>query len=302
VLAVVLGDFGRDAGLRFASVLSRMERRRLRRDLGDDAAFYDEHRRVTLAVVGDLPFVKAPWLQDYRAARRPLDDRILVGFPGGVPLQDVVPRLGVLALEAMAGPVQRGVEQVLVLLPCNTLAPAAWALDDALGAAGALHEMLDTAGLAGRHDLYELADRVAVGVATACPTVPQAAIRAALQAEGRALLPLGTEGIDAVYERAIEREGGALELVRPTEPWQRDTLAAIRATIAGERGRARALLQGVAAEARAIHGDDLIVVEACTDLDHGVGWDSTQLYAEDVVEEIYSPSLRRRSSLSESNV
>ena len=107
VLAVVLGDFGRDAGLRFVAALSRLERRRLRREHPGDPGFYDEQRRITLAVVGDLPFVKRPWLEDFERGTQPLDDRILVGFPGGVPLEEVTPRLGALALEAMSGAVQR---------------------------------------------------------------------------------------------------------------------------------------------------------------------------------------------------
>ncbi len=302
MLAVVLGDFGRDAGLRFAAALSRLERRRLRRGHPADQPFYDEHRRITLAVVGDLPFVKRPWLARYEADARPLDDRILVGFPGGVPLQDVTPRLAALALEAMAGAVRRGVEEVVVLLPCNTLAPASWALEEAFDAGDVLRGMLATSGLGERHELTELAEQVAVWTATSCPTVPEAAVRAAAVAGARALLPLGTEGIDDVYAEAIRREGDAIELVRPREDWQRDTLAAITASISGERARARALLEGVATRARAEHGDDLVVIEACTDLDHGVGWDSTALYAEDVVDGIYRPSRRRSSSLSESKV
>jgi len=287
VLALVLGDFGRDAGLRFGAALSRAERRLLRRDLGRGEAFYDEHRQLTMTLVGDLPFVKAPWLAPFRDNLTPLDDRILVGFPGGVPLSEVVPRLGALALEAMAGPVRRGVEEVLVLMPCNTLAPAAWALEPALDDPPQLRRMLGEADLGDRTDLTELVERVAVWVATACPTVPQMAVRAVAGAGAPALLPLGTEGIAEVYAEAIRREGNPVALVRPTEAWQAATLDAIRASIAGERGAARALLEGVATEARREHGDGLVLIEACTDLDHGVGWDSGELYAEGIVQEIY---------------
>ena len=117
--AVVLGDFGRDAALNFCALLSRFERELLQQLIA--GPFFDEYRRLTPTLVGDLPFTKAVALE---GAAWPLDSRVLVGFPGGLAQDEVTPRLAVLMLEALRGPVARGATEALVLLPCNTLSPA----------------------------------------------------------------------------------------------------------------------------------------------------------------------------------
>lgn len=45
-LVVVLGDFGRDAALRFCSTLAQVERERLMGALAPGAKFFDEYRRI----------------------------------------------------------------------------------------------------------------------------------------------------------------------------------------------------------------------------------------------------------------
>ena len=92
--AVVVGDFGRDAGIRFCQLVAREERRTIVGDLGGHR-FYDEHRPISLHLVGDLRFAKAELLSRWKG---PLDDRVLVGFPGGPTLASVIPALGVLAM------------------------------------------------------------------------------------------------------------------------------------------------------------------------------------------------------------
>ena len=62
-LLVVLGDFGREAGLRFCHEFAKRERSRLLAELPEGDAFFDECRTATLALVGDLPFVKEPVLR-----------------------------------------------------------------------------------------------------------------------------------------------------------------------------------------------------------------------------------------------
>ena len=67
VQAVVLGDFGRDAGLQLAAGLSRAERGTIRDLVGPELPFFDEYRRIAIALVGDLPFAKAEPLAGFAA-------------------------------------------------------------------------------------------------------------------------------------------------------------------------------------------------------------------------------------------
>ncbi len=269
-LAVVLGDFGRDAALRFCASLARAERRHLVRGLPEGAPFFDEYRRLTLALVGDLPFVKAPVLERFVRRGERLDERVLVGFPGGPDPRDVEERLAALAMEAMAGPLQRGVRRITVLLPCNTLAPVSWALR-------------------ARFAADETLARAVESVQLSFPTVPEAVLEAARADGGEAVLPLGTHGIDETYRAAAQRLGSNLTVTSADARQEGTVLEAIGAAIEGgeRRQRAQRALEDLVDEARGRLGEGLVAVEACTDLDYGVGLDSNGTYARAVVGATY---------------
>ena len=64
VHAVVVGDFGREAAIRFCSLLAAVERERVRAELA--TPFFDEYRRLSLHLVCDLTYLKAGQLAPYR--------------------------------------------------------------------------------------------------------------------------------------------------------------------------------------------------------------------------------------------
>ena len=269
VHAVVLGDFGRDAGIRFCAALSRAERRHITASLPDGAAFYDEHRRLTLSLIADLPYVKARFLAPY--GDRPLDDRVLVGFPGGPATADVTPRLGTLALEALRGPVERGGRQAVVLLPCNTLAPVSWALEERFSAPEALAELADDP------------------VSRAFPTVPGAVLNHVQREGGSSVLPLGTVGIADTYRRQARRLNADVEVLELDGEDQGVVLEAIGAALhrGPRREAAASALTDLVDRQQQRAGDSLVAVEACTDLDYDLALDSNAVYAEEVVREVY---------------
>jgi hypothetical protein len=285
---VVVSDFGRDAALRFCAELARRELALVSARLPDGAAFYDEYRRITLHVVGDLRFIKEPWLASYVADERPFDDRVLVGFEGGPPLEEVVPRIGALVVEALAGPTARRSEQAVVTLPCNTLAPASWALEQSLSSPEGIRALARTAGY---HPvgLDEVAERLAGQVLF--PTVPQAVLWRCERSRAKFVLPLGTPGIVDVYAQTAQQQQSSCTVVRPDERWQTQVLEAIGASVAGDPERRRASSEALLAirdGARDRFGEDVIVVEACTDLDYGIGVDSGREYARFVVSQVYN--------------
>ncbi|MBU0741213.1 hypothetical protein KJ554_02530 [bacterium] len=311
-LALVLGDFGRDAALRFGAVLAAAERAFIQRHLPADAPFFDEHRRLTLTLVGDLPYVKQEWLASYARQSKPLDEAILVGFPGGPSPEQVQARLGVLALEAMRGPVGRGCRRVLVLLPCNTLAPVAWGLATSFRSPRSIQRLLAAADWHTRENTQAFIQQLS-GVALSFPTVPEAVIQRAEREGATHLLPMGTEGIAQTYRQALSRQHSALELVGLPPGGQDQVLRAIQAAIAADgeaRDEARRALEELTSRSRVAHGPGLLAIEACTDLDYGVGLDSNAIYAEEIVRLAYgdpadtsqSPSRSRSSSLSLSKV
>lgn len=291
VPVVVVSDFGRDAALRFCLTLANEERESIASNLAKGASFFDEYRRIALHVVGDLRFIKAPWLAPYLADGRPFDDRVLVGFPGGPPMQDVVCRIGVLVIEALAGPARRGHDRAIVALPCNTLAPVAWALKHAFSSRELLVSLVEDAGYAPA-GLDTVAKRMTGGRVT-FPTVPEAVLwQCGLDGAGT-VLPLGTPGIVEAYERSAVERGAAVSVVSPEPDWQSDVLEAIQASIAGNperRARSREALSAVWRSAKDRWGDDTAIIEACTDLDYGVGMDSGRTFARYVAHRVYGPT------------
>ena len=284
-LAVVLGDFGRDAAIRFCASLARAERRHLGTRLPAGAPFFDEYRRMTLALVGDLPFVKQRVLR--RFGDGALDERVLVGFPGGPTPREVESRLSATAAEAAAGPVGRGVRRVQVLLPCNTLAPVSWAMEKRFSQVETLLDALRRSGL-GDH-AAAVARTLVEQVQPTFPSVLDAVLREAERRHCSVLLPLGTVGIAEVYRRAARRLGSAVRIAELDDDDRDTVLESIGAAI--ERGprrdAARQGLEQLVSDARARHGDGLLAVEACTDLDYGIGLDSNEVYASEAVRWVY---------------
>ncbi|MDP7111625.1 MAG: hypothetical protein QGH45_06670 [Myxococcota bacterium] len=293
VPVVVLGEFGRDAALRFCRVLSFRERERIQAALPAGEPFLDEYRRATLTLVGDLPYVKEAQLDRYRREQRILDDQVLVGFPGGPQPGDVAPRLGVLLLEALAGPAARGATRAVVALPCNTLAPVSWALDCAFVDAPSVRRLLVDAGAAGRTDL----DRAVAAVSAMdlrFPSVPTAVLTEVGKDTSAMALPLGTLDIVEIYGQARRRRASAPEVVAPDAAGQRAVLTAIQACLAGddgERARATDALRGAVARAETGVGGRVVPIEACTDLRLGLGIDSTATYADAVLAAVYDEPL-----------
>ncbi len=298
VLALVVSDFGRDAALRFCAALAAEERAALRARLPAGTPFFDEHRRLTLSVVGDLPFVKAPILGAFRRDGRSLDAGVLVGFPGGPSLESVILPIGVLVLEALAGPSRRGLERAIVLLPCNTLAPVSWALAEQLSTLEGVHDLVVEAGLEPWPGLDALAERIGSGsLEVTCPTVPGAVLRRAEKVGARAVVPWGTESIAEVYGEAASRSEKAISVTRLDESGQETVRHAILAAIDGGvevRGLARRGLECLAAAM----GEQATPVEACTDLDYGVGLDSVGAYARVTVDAVFGTDVVAPESLS----
>lgn len=289
VPVIVLGDFGRDAALRFCAELARHERTHVRALLPPDAPFFDEYRRITLSVVGDLPFAKRPQLEAHRRDGQLLDEGVLIGFPGGPAPEQVADRLGVLLLEALAGPMARGATRAVVALPCNTLAPVSWALDCLFVDGASLRKMLVRAGAGDRADLRAIAD-AAASLTLGFPTVPAAVLSAASRDGATAVLPMGTVNIVETYQRARRRIRGAPEVLSPATEDQRAVLDAIQACLGGtseERNLAAQSLRAVVERAERERCGPVVAVEACTDLQLGVGLDSNAIYARAIVGDVY---------------
>jgi hypothetical protein len=288
ILAIVVGDFSREATLRFWTHVSALEYRHIRAKLPPKSAFYDEYRRITYCLLGDLPFIKQNGLLTRRTGL--LDDRILIGFPGGITLNDVLPRVGLLIFHALWGPAQRDIRNVWVMFPCNTLAPLCWELEKIFHSPEDILEMVAAAGCGIGDSERILADRIVERIQPVFPTIPEAVIEHVWAGKKSALIPLGTLDIGKTYTEALRRLRYPLRLIAPDPHQQTVVLQSIKTCIcaeAGERETAKFALSQIVDQLIRDHGSGVAVIQACTDLTCDIGLDSNAIFAEFMINSIY---------------
>ena len=289
-LAVILSDFGRDAALRFCAELARAERRRIKQLLPAGAPFFDEYRRISLAVRGEVRHVKEPFLTAYKAEQRLLDNAVKVGFAGGLRPDQIEARLGQLCLEAMRGPVARGVQTVQVLLPSDSLAPVSWSLAQRFSTEEGIKALLEEVGAPGDSLRDELCHRLVNEVDLTFPTVPEAVAQTAAAEGHTILLALGTRRIRKIYKEAVRRLELPLEVRKLSREDRLLVMRAIQAALGGGRGEHTESLKAMLSLVRRhkmASGGDLFAVEAHSDLDYEVGMDSVACYVDRLVDRVY---------------
>lgn len=287
-LAVVVGDFSREATLRFWTHVSTLEYRQIRTMLPSESAFYDEYRRITYCLLGDLPFIKQYGLRSHRTGL--LDDRILIGFPGGITLKDILPQVALLIFHALWGPAKRDIRNVWVMFPCNTLAPLCWELEKIFQTPEDILEMVSSAGCGIGDSERFLADRIVERIQPVFPTIPEAVIEYVWACKKSALIPLGTLDICKTYTEALRRLRYPLQLIAPDPHQQAVVLQSIKTCIcaeAGDRETATIALSQIVDQLIRAHGSGVAVIQACTDLTCGIGLDSNAIFAEFMVKSIY---------------
>ena len=237
--------------------------------------------------------VKEPFIAAYRAAGEPLDQRVKVGFKGGLEPSQIEARLGQLCFEAMRGPLARGIDTVRVLLPSDSLAPVCWSLAERFSSAEGIVELLVEAGSPPDDASIELCRRVAGGgVDLAFPSVPEAVARAAVAEGHDRLLALGTRRIRKIYKVAVARMDLDLTVQKLSKADRAVVMRAIHAALGGDRAEHTDSLKALLALVRRHKmsaGVDLYAVEAHSDLDYEVGMDSVACYADQVVARVYRP-------------
>jgi hypothetical protein len=292
VHVIVVGDFGRDASIRFCQLLSEAERALLRAS-SESEKFYDESRRTTLSLVGHLPFIKDPYLDKFREDSRHLDDSILSGFPGGPSPEFLACRIGYLVFLELIQALRLRISNVIIALPCNTLAPVSWLLQHGFGSPESLLHLFDDLPFPLENHEHEQIERILASMNLSFPTVPSMVLKNLALQNVNDILLLGTLGIRSVYEKEVLKNSLPVTLIEVEESIQKQFLSQIQASIQGDKESvllAKKSAQDTITHIRTVHGRSFVAVEACTDLFLGVGLNSNMAYAEGVLAEVYGQS------------
>lgn len=285
---IVIGDFGRAAAVNYLRIALSRARSLICNILSRaNLPFFDEYRRMMFCLVADIGFFKAELINKVVAHHGKLNEDVLIGLGAQLSL-DVVERVGLCVLQQVEAAVSRGYQRLNVTLPCNGLAPLAEAVSQLLRSPVEVDRIKRKYGW---HLDGALLPLNQINVCTVPATVVDQLTKT-VQRPKPALLILGTQGVNKLYAAL----GAARDLaVYPLSVEQYRIIdRAIVAAIGGkahELETCRQLLTQHVIKPAMERQPKLVVVEACTDFDFGLGYSSLEILAEAMVLRAYTSSL-----------
>jgi hypothetical protein len=285
VYDVILSDFGRAATLRLLQEVAEIERDIVRRLTGHD--FYDEYRRIMFTCVADLGYIKSDTIRSYAAHGVPLDRDVLFGT-GTTPIPPgAVERIADVLAGPIAGALKRGYQHIRVVVPCNTLAEADYEL------IRYLEKLLPDVPVT----LYP---ETRSGPRVVIHSVPRVVLSHLLDDRRSTpinLMLIGTALARSAYRTTVEDMGASNIHVIDCRPDEQDVMdRLVAASIDGDRSEIASLVEHVErlmVHARQTEHGSLEVIQASTDLSIGVGTESLQVLARQLVLDAYRPALDR---------
>jgi hypothetical protein len=281
---IIIGDFGRDATIEYLRLVARHERHILEPILSDEGReFFDEYRRIMFVVLGDVAFFKRDSIERSIEGRGYFADDILMGVGFTPPPQDFIDRVAISVACEVSVALAKGYERIRIAIPCNGLSALGHEVAAALRSEAAMRALMATYGIeipgpervaAARPEVYSVPDAVLKHVSR--------------RSAGGSVLLLGTRGTNDIYRdcaapldiRVLPIDDGEYALIN-------------RAIVAAIGGNTEALescrerLRSEIVEHRRRQFPELVVVEACTDFDLGLGVSSLKIFAEEMATGAY---------------
>ncbi|MBJ7353914.1 MAG: hypothetical protein JHC98_03740 [Thermoleophilaceae bacterium] len=281
---VVVGDFGREAATRYLAIMAEEERAFLTRLLAtQDLPFLDEYRRIMFGHIGDVAYLKRVTVQRVWAEQGRLTDEVLVAVKAHDIPSDMVARFACVIHDEAVLAMRRGHGRVRVALPCNALSET---LGDAVRVAGEARAFKAAAESVDYEPISDDAVPELTAHGVVHSTIGQLERTGML--DGRPFVVLGAAMANEQYRRLGGPRG--MNIILLTELQQAIVDEAVLACIDGSDANLATARQAIEGEIltplRRLH-PGLVVLEACTDFDFGLGLDSLRLMARQMVFECY---------------
>lgn len=280
---VIIGDFGREAAVRYAALIVEEERQVLGAELAARGLpFFDEYRRLMFTLVADIAYLKRGMIDRTWAAHGQLTDDVLIAIKShDVPSDLKAAITELVQMEVQAG-LQRGYQRVRVVLPCNSLSDV---LDDAVQL-GTAHLSLSDIWQTRAGPNQMVLDRKVSAHGVIQSAIDHLSMTGAINSSP--YLVLGSSMARDQYKLLGSHLG--LEVLPLTVHQQAAIDAAVVACIDGgsaalEMARRSLIEQVIEPNRRSF--PDLVILEACTDFEFALGLDSVRLLAKRMVFECY---------------
>jgi hypothetical protein len=290
VYDIVIGDFGREAATRYMALLAQEERRQLAPLLRNAGLpFLDEYRRIMFGLIGDVAFLKETTIQNVWASRGHLTDDVLVAIKDHDVPADMVLRLACLIRDQAQSATFRGHGRVRVTLLCNALSDTV-AL--ATRMASSSDEAFSAAGVAG----YRLPGWDALSLDLSSYGVVESAVAQMARLgllRNQVFVVLGAQMARDQYARVGGEHG--MKVAPLTAGQQLVIDEAVVACVDGADevvAAARNKIDEFILRPLREAFPTLMVLEACTDFDFGLGLDSLRLMAQHMIHDCYADLLK----------
>jgi len=283
---IVLGDFGRASTYKFCSEFVAAEQKVIQKLIGENQ-FYDEYRKTIITVISNSPYIKKDKISEYFDQHKPLDDKILIGFPEGITIEEVIPKFSMLLARVLQNYSRKDVQDTIIALPCNTLSPLMWQLEQLFQSKNQLQRVLDKKDQSVHVRQFM---KILPHINISFYSVAEAVIDHVQKMGFKFVLPLGTCKIFNIYKDAAERSQSEVEVIKMDAHLHELILKAIVYSVSDSKEILSLIIEEIRDELEKVYREykDPAIIEACTDLSMGIGAQSSTIYANYLINIIYN--------------
>jgi hypothetical protein len=288
---IIVSDFGREASVEYLRLAAVKERHVIQSLLRlNNLEFFDEYRRIMFSMIGDVAFFKKSMISQVVNKNGYLTDEVLIGLGQTDTTAEFEKNVIFCVLQEVMLAVDRGYNEIRVVIPCNTLSTFTFKIGRLLNDLPALQAIADSFDrpVANLENITKA--RITVH------TVPEAVIELASREMNTHLLLLGTAHTNEIYKRLCGSTG--LTVIDLDHREQKLIDQAIVGSIGGdtaEMAKHRNELMTELVNPRQMQNENLLVIEACTDFKLNIGLSSLEIFAHEMVSKCYSNLINSHS-------
>ncbi len=239
-----------------------------------------------LTIHSYLPMIKEKQISNFYKSGNYINDSILIGFPDGMSINTAIEKLCVMLISFLQNKDNISTKKVITL-PCNTLSPALLKIKEFVNDFDQITKLAERHKLTiTKRDVQHIVENDSLEFVT----VAEAVINYVTKNKYDFVLPLGTSGITNIYMNEISRTKSKIKLIEVSEKLQDFVFKTITASISNSEVEIKKQTQNIKNEIGIIkqqYKGSIAIIEACTDLNMGIGIVSLKLYAEYIASSIY---------------
>lgn len=288
---IILSEFGRVASIEYLQSVCKLEQSIIQRHFLDkDSTFYDEYRRIMFVLIADTGYFKKRQIEAV-VPKGKIDSDILIGIKGQPLPDDMRDRITLAFLEQVYLALNRGHKNIRIIIPCNTISPIGHHIYNLITNPQEFKAVMTKhCGISSSSSVFSRVQDAKFSLYTP-PTLVIDEIRKT-QKDKVSILVFGTPFTVQIYKDHIIQLGLENQLiVLPLTPEEQElSNQVISSSIACDAALSGSITEKIRNNVilpRQKNADNLIVIEACTDIRLGLGINSLDVLIARAVNDVY---------------